>query len=160
MEPERLRVAALCALLLCGIVFSAEQDVASLGWMAGTWVKETERARQEEYWIAPLGGLMLGLHRDVSKDGKVFFENLRIEARDSGLVYVASPRGTGTTEFPLVEIGERRVAFANPEHDWPTRITYSREGDTLCARAEGEQNGKHRAADWCWTLVSGGPIAP
>lgn len=44
------------------------------------------------------------------------------------------------------------VLFENPKHDWPQRILYWREGeDTLAARAEGDQNGTSRAAEWRWT---------
>ena len=46
----------------------------ALAWMAGTWVGEQDGTRMEELWMKPAGGLMLGLHRDVSASGdKAFF---------------------------------------------------------------------------------------
>ena len=39
-----------------------------------------------------------------------------------------------------------RASFVAPEHDFPKRITYAREGDTLVARVEGAPGGP--AKEW------------
>jgi hypothetical protein len=52
----------------------------------------------------------------------------------------------------MVEIGDRRAVFANPEHDFPDRITYWLKDDrTLCARAEGGEPGQRQSKEWCWS---------
>lgn len=107
----------------------------------------------EEFWTAPGGGIMVGLHRDVFPDGSSFFEFLRIVTTDRGLTYIASPRGTGTTEFVLVNLDGRSVVFENLEHDFPQRIIYRRDGDRLTARIEGEVNGTVKSREWTWDLV-------
>ena len=41
----------------------------SLTWLAGTWVERTVNATTEEQWLAPAGGLMLGVNRTVASNG-------------------------------------------------------------------------------------------
>ncbi|HVS02327.1 MAG TPA: DUF6265 family protein, partial [Thermoanaerobaculia bacterium] len=110
--------------------------LADLAWMTGSWEGTSGEVRMEEHWTAPAGGLMVGMHRDVG-EGRSFFEFLRLEETAAGITYLASPRGRPATPFPLVEVGEQRAVFANPEHDFPQRIVYWREGARLCARIEG-----------------------
>lgn len=126
-------------------------NVDDLAWMAGYWVRDAEGGRQvEELWLPPAGGVMLGLHRDVRADGSAWFEFLRIAAGEGGLAYWASPGGREPTPFHLVEFGERRAVFANPEHDFPQRILYWLEGDALHARIEGVDTGEAHGPEWSW----------
>lgn len=100
--------------------------------------------------MAPDGGLLLGLHRDVRASGRTFFEFLRIEESDSGLVYVAQPLGRPPVRFPLLTIGESEVVFENAAHDFPQRIIYTREDNVLRARVEGTIDGTGRVESWEW----------
>ena len=131
---------------------AAATTIDALAWMAGYWVRDAEGGRRvEELWLPPAGGVMLGLHRDVRADGRVWFEFLRLAAEERGLVYWASLAGQPATPFHLVEAGERRAVFANPEHDFPQRILYWLDGGgELHARIEGEENGVARSSEWSW----------
>jgi hypothetical protein len=94
---------------------------------------------------------MLGMHRDVPGAGPAFFEFLRIEAGPDGIVYLAQPKGAAPTPFPLSELGDRRVVFENPAHDFPTRILYWLGDDgALNARVEGSRGGAVAAESWRW----------
>lgn len=123
-----------------------------LAWLAGHWQGSADGVVTEELWLAPAGGLMLGLHREVAPGRPAAFEYLRIEVRGLGPVYVASPGGGAATEFPMVASGPMEAVFENPGHDFPQRIIYRREGDTLIARIEGEVDGRQRSAQWEWRL--------
>ena len=128
----------------------AEPGLERLAWLAGHWVGSEGETSTEELWMAPRGGLMLGLHRDVTGD-KAFFELLRIESGPDGLVYLASPGGKPPTPFALEEIAERRVTFANPEHDFPQRITYELGDDgVLVVSIQGDVDGETRGRSWKW----------
>ena len=114
--------------------------VDSLAWMAGTWQgRDAEGTEMEEVWLAPKGGTLLGLHRDVAGGRTVSFEFLRISAQPDGIVYWASPQGRPATAFKLAEAGARRAVFANPAHDFPKRILYwLDDAGALHARIEGD----------------------
>lgn len=65
-----------------------------------------------------------------------------------GLSYFASPGAQPPTEFKLKEAGERRVVFENAAHDFPQRILYWREGESLVARIEGTIKGEAKQQEW------------
>jgi hypothetical protein len=132
---------------------SPAETFAGLAFMAGCWEGEQEGVRSEECWLAPANGLMVGMHRDLFKSGKAFFEFLRIEAGPEGIAYLASPAGAPATAFRLAAAAPGRVEFANPQHDFPQRIIYQTDGaDRLKARVEGPgASGTTRFEEWTWT---------
>jgi uncharacterized protein YbjT (DUF2867 family) len=125
-------------------------SLEALDWMTGHW----RSGDGEELWLAPRGGLMLGLNREVRAGRPAAFEYLRIEARaDGALVYLASPGGRDATPFRLTTLGPRRAVFTNPSHDFPKILTYWREGETLRARADGVEGGKRMELEHAWTAA-------
>lgn len=128
--------------------------VAELGWMAGTWRSEADGRVSEEVWLDPKGGRMLGVSRTfgVEDDGSQgptgSFEFLRIE--DSGGVptLFAQPGGEPAVGFRLTGGGATEALFTNPEHDFPTRIRYWREGDVLFAEVGTEAEPARIALRW------------
>lgn len=140
----------------------AESNLNDLTWMVGHWQGRPGSGLQEELWLPPMGGLMLGLHRDVPAPDRAFFELLRIEVRPGGIVYVAQPGGGPPTEFKLARCGPDEVLFENLKHDFPQRILYRRQGDILRARIEGLVGTESRSQEWSWRLIRDmtGPGAP
>jgi hypothetical protein len=155
MSPLKLLgLPALLALPLLALDPSRgreEPTLDDLAWLAGHWSAEKNGTRTEEVWLAPAGGLMLAMNRTVPSTGRAAFEYLRIELREEGPVYVASPGGKGATDFPLADFGERFVLFENPEHDFPQRIRYELDAaGALHARVSGDVAGKERSEEWTW----------
>lgn len=138
------------AWFVSAISIAAEQELESLSWMVGSWVERKDARETEEHWIAPKGGLMLGVNRTVTSAGKSSFEFLRIAKTAAGISYFASPGGRPPVEFPLVESGETRAVFENPKHDFPQRIIYEMDGGALKARIEGTIGGQQRGMQWRW----------
>ena len=136
----------LCFALALPLFAAAQPKIDDLAWMAGHWTSTKDGAVMEEVWTAPRGGIMLGLHRDAW-DTKASFEFIRIAATPEGVVYFAQPGGRPPTPFTLTEVSATRAVFANPQHDFPKKITYWLEGKKLCARVEGDGES---AEQWCW----------
>jgi hypothetical protein len=129
-------------------------EIGALGWLAGHWRAAVEDAVIEEGWLGPAGGTMLGVNRTLADDRTVGFEFLRLEERDGGIVLFASPGGRfPATEFTMIEQEGQRAVFANPDHDFPQRITYRREGDRLHAEIEGAEAGEKKKIGWVFELV-------
>lgn len=121
-----------------------------LDWLAGHWCGASGKTFSEETWMVPRGGLLVGMHRDT-RDGKAIgFEFMRIAQRDGRWVFLAQPDGSAVTAFPAERVEADRVVFANPAHDFPKRVIYSRpDADTLHARVDdGRDDGK--AMEWTW----------
>jgi len=152
-------VVAVCLLLALGPPPPAEgadgdvgHSLDGLAWLGGCWGADDSRGSAEECWMGPRGGVMLGVHRDVSPSGQVFFEFLRIEAREGGVFYLASPKGRPPTPFKLVRLEDQSATFENPEHDFPQRIQYSLDavGPLLRVRI-GTINEDGESTEWTWT---------
>ncbi len=84
---------------------------------------------------------MLGLNRHVRGDGTAGFEFLRLVEDSAGVTYFVSPGGGPTTPFRLTMADESMAVFENPEHDFPTRIEYRLDGETLVASIAGAEPG-------------------
>lgn len=122
-----------------------------LSWMSGSWASDSAGVRIEEHWMAPRGGMMVGMHRDVIQERAVSFEFFRIETDSAGLVYQTSPRGRLATPFRMKEAGAHRVVFENLAHDFPQRILYWLDAQgRLNARIEGTLRGKPESESWRW----------
>lgn len=97
---------------------------------------------------------MLGSGRTVHGDRTVHREQMFIEVRGDEIVYVVRTGDEPVVEFRLVESGDMRVIFENPEHGFPQRITYRRMGDELHAQIENPAGG--RRMEWTWLRASFG----
>lgn len=131
-----MRFAAITlAAALAVVPATAQETVAMPGWMAGAWELRDGERWADEFWTPPRGGLMIGAARMGSGDRLTEFEHSRIVRHaDGSMSFVAQPRGAPPTEFRLVDSGPQMVEFANPDHDYPQRVRYWREGRTLNAR--------------------------
>ncbi|MCE9659701.1 MAG: DUF6265 family protein [Burkholderiales bacterium] len=138
------------ALLLAAVVTTAAHaaPAVDLAWMSGNWRRCQAGEIVEERWLGPRGDLMIGANLTTSKAGKASFENLRIVGNDDGWTYWASPMGRTAVPFRLVESGAQRAVFANPEHVFPARVVYWREGEELLARIEGTLRDKPASVEW------------
>ena len=129
-------------------------DFEALGWLAGCWEGQGGGGKNQECWMAPEGGMMLGTSRVISERGAQF-EFLRIASHGDSLALLASPSGKPAVAFELVESSKGLAVFTNPEHDFPQRITYRRQGESLTARVEAERDGKWSGFEINWKLRSG-----
>ena len=134
----------------CPVLGSGSPGLAQLGWLAGAWSGDDAGTLNEEVWMVPSGGMMLAMHRDTAGGKATGFEFLRIEEDGQGLVYRAMPEGRPATDFRRIAQGPSCIVFENPEHAFPRRVLYWREGVRLHARIEGTRQGKPAAKEWVW----------
>lgn len=136
--------------VLAALLFAASAlptHASELGWMSGCWRADGEPGN-EEHWLKPAGGSVLGISRTVRHERTVAYEYMRIVEENGGLVFVASPSGQRETAFPLVAAEKQRLVFENKTHDFPQRVIYARDGDRLVGRIEGIEQGKPHAIDF------------
>ncbi len=130
--------------------------VQHLSWIAGCWRQTTGNRVVDEQWMAPRGGMMIGMSRTVRDDTVlVEYEQLRMTDRGTSVVYHAEPSGQTPTDFVAAGVGDTIVTFSNPQHDFPQRIIYRRRGaDSLIARIEGTRGGVMRGVDFPYARVA------
>jgi hypothetical protein len=122
----------------------AEPD---LDWLAGYWLSCDEGVEVSETWSNRRGGIMLGTSI-TSGDDSFGWEQTRIEADDGELVFHAQPRSQPPAAFRLVRSAPGEAVFENPDHDFPQRVIYRRNGDRLTGRIEGRSGGREQAMEW------------
>jgi Domain of unknown function (DUF6265) len=142
---------ALISWLLLTDVATADEPL-NLNWLAGAWCSAADGRTIEEHWLSERGGLMLGVNRTISSR-KTTFEFLRIEIIATGARYIAQPGGAPPIVFDLTGATSSAVTFANPQHDFPRRVRYQRDGNVLTARIDdGRDAGA--AEEFRWTPCS------
>lgn len=135
----------------------AKPTLHDFAWLAGHWRIEQGERLVDEQWMAPAGGLMIGMARNV-QSGKVLeyeFTLLRQE-RNGDIVYVASPSKQSETTFTLTSLRDGEAVFENPQHDFPKKVIYTRKADgSLLAAIEGPgRDGKPRRVEYPFKRVS------
>lgn len=121
-------------ILAAMLALQAPAGVADLGWMSGRWETAAGERWTEESWSSPRAGMLIGYSRSGRGEAAREFEFLRIQAgADGTLAYIAQPGGRPPVAFRLVSASGTEAVFENPQHDFPQRIRYVREGDTLTA---------------------------
>jgi hypothetical protein len=142
----RLLVVVPVSMLLAAAAARAA-PLPDLSWLGGDWRRCKDGEIVEERWLGPRGDLLIGANL-TSSSGKASFEHLRIARSDETWTYWAAPNGRTPVPFRMIDSGAQRAVFANPGHDFPTRIVYWREGDELLARIEGTIKDKPAALEW------------
>lgn len=139
---------ALLAALVLTLASARAGERPDLNWLAGQWCSTSGDRSIEEHWLAERGGLMLGVNRTIAR-GKASFEFLRIVIDADGARYIAQPGGAPPTTFTLVSSTANAAVFANPQHDFPKRVQYRRDGETLSARVDdGTDDGDREEFRW------------
>jgi hypothetical protein len=125
-----------------------------LAWLAGCWERRSGTRIVEEQWMAPRGGLMLGMSRTVDGERTREYEQTLIRASGERLEFIAQPSGQQPASFMSIELTASRVVFENAAHDFPQRVIYERTADgALAARIEGERDGRTIAVDFPYERV-------
>ncbi|MGS1017297.1 DUF6265 family protein [Allosphingosinicella humi] len=132
-----MRVGRAAAMVWAGLALAAAAPtgtVADLGWLSGAWVSRNGDAWTEEWWTPPRGGIMIGAGFSGRGETATSFEHMRIMADKAGTIaFYGMPGGTPAVAFPLVLSSKDEAVFENPAHDYPQRIRYRMEGETLVA---------------------------
>lgn len=141
MRAVMLGLALLAA--SCGV--SAQGPARALpDWMSGYWLSCAD-GETAENWIGAGRGALLG----TNLSGEDGYEFLRIAANAAGQpVYYSMPGGRAPpTEFAMTDHTGQRIVFENAAHDFPKRISYTRDGNVMTARIDGGE-GSEQAMEW------------
>jgi hypothetical protein len=129
-------------LCLTGFNMGANQ----VSWMSGHWLRQDGPAWSEESWLNR-GHFAVGVGASGRGELTTSYEFMRIaDDSDGKLTFWGAPEGRPPVAFKMVSISANQVVFENPKHDYPTRISYRREGKMLIATISGP--GGSNAQTW------------
>lgn len=139
----------LSILLMAVALAAPSSSVQDLAWLSGCWASIDGEAGSGETWTAPAGGTLLGVGRTVKSGKTVSHEFMQIRETGSGqIAFIALPSGQKEASFPLVRLSGQEAVFENPQHDFPQRVIYRRDGDLLTGRVEGSEGGETKGFDF------------
>jgi hypothetical protein len=151
MYVARWSFVVMACVLAASTVTAQQLTVDRVAWLQGCWRSARGEATVEEQWMAPRGGTMLGMGRTVRGSKLVEYELVLIKEQDGRLAYEAHPSGQPTATFMATTASDSSVVFENPQHDFPQRVGYRRNGaEALEAWIEGQANGKSRRVDFSY----------
>ena len=129
--------------------------IESFAGMAGCWERDSKGSLISEMWMKPAGSSIFGMGRTVKGGKTVDFEMMRIEQRADGIYFVARPKANAEeTPFKLKSSSAGDFVFENLQHDFPQRVIYKANGNSLTGRIEGTQNGKSMGIDFPMTRTT------
>ncbi|MEO6236034.1 MAG: DUF6265 family protein [Vicinamibacterales bacterium] len=135
-------------LVVTGAFQAPAPTVKDVAWIAGCWEYTRGTRHVTEHWMPVEGGTMIGVSRTVTNGKTTEWEFLIIREGATGLEYVAKPSGQPDATFTAPTASASEVVFENPAHDFPKRISYTRDGDSLVASIAGPMNGQTRKIDF------------
>lgn len=102
-----------------------------MDWLVGCW--ESFESYSKEVWVKNPDGTLLGFSASIDGSDIAFYELLYIKEVGGTLTYTAHPSSQNPATFLVRELGDKRVVFENPQHDYPQVISYESDGTQLTA---------------------------
>lgn len=136
------KLLSISILLLAAQVIHA-QDLSKVSWMLGQWKSVNAKTGNTSYekWTKVSEQEWQGTGFRLSRSGTdtLFREKLKIITKDNTLYYVADLKeNTAPVYFKFTAINEQGFTCENPEHDFPKKISYQRDGKKLKATISGD----------------------
>lgn len=113
-----------------------DTQTPDLGWLVGHWCTEPKNGTATcETWKPMEKGRMHGTGTTRAGTFVKTNETMTIIVDESGTVFHAEPAGQKPTDFPMrkFDAAARSIVFEDATHDYPQRVHYWREGETLMA---------------------------
>jgi hypothetical protein len=148
MKTQRLPL-VIFVLFALGITNTANgqersaQKFKKLEWLVGNWQRTNSKPGQSGYenWSKVSDTKLTG--KGVTLKGKetVFVEQLELSIKDGDIYYSVIVTGEPKpVQFKLTAISKNAFVCENPQHDFPKKIAYTRNGNSVKAIVSG--NGK------------------
>lgn len=122
-------------------------------WFLGTWINNTADGIFTEKWEQENDSLYHAISTVVVGKDTVFYETVDLLKIKNDWNYVVSVKNQASSasasvpelpvSFKLTAFTETQLVFENPQHDFPTKITYTKiNSDSIVAEISGTLEGK------------------
>jgi hypothetical protein len=134
-------------LIMTGTIYSQSQpvmgDFKKFDWLEGTWNRTDVKPGHSEHerWEKLSDTEWQGFGVTMKGKDTAFVEKLKLVIKDDNIYYAADvAENKGIVYFKLTEIAQDSFVCENPEHDFPKKIAYQKDGSKIKATISG--NGK------------------
>lgn len=121
-------------------------------WFMGDWENLVNDAHFTEIWSQKNDSTLLGKSFVTVKNDTVFAEEVNLLQRNDSLFYIVNVKGQNNEKpvsFHLTKAAKNELVFENPQHDFPTKITYKKiTDDLMVATISGMKDGKQSSDEY------------
>ena len=124
----------------CQASINPATDLKKLEWLQGTWIRTNAKPGQSgnETWLRVSASELQGSAFTLKGQDTLFTEKLKLVVKGNNIYYVADvSENKGPVDFKFTGISENGFTCENPEHDFPKKISYQKEGNKLKATISG-----------------------
>lgn len=117
--------------------------LSELQWLSGNWtaIKNKPGKIRTEIWETANAGRMQGFGIVMQGKDTSFLEKMQIEEKDGNLFFAAEvPENKKPVLFKITKTSADRFECENPSHDFPKKIIYQKNSDTLNVTISGNGN--------------------
>ncbi|HEY5822722.1 MAG TPA: DUF6265 family protein [Cyclobacteriaceae bacterium] len=118
-----------------------EKDFSKLSWLEGSWKRTNAKPGRtaSENWKKGNSNEWIGIGVSLKEQDTSFVEKLKILVKDNAIYYVADvAENKGPVYFKFTELTSDGFVCENPDHDFPRKISYKKEGNNLKATTSGD----------------------
>lgn len=122
-------------------------ELEKANWFLGNWGNTSPEGELTESWKKENDSVYTSAtYFVVGGKDTVFAETARLEETNGKLAYIVtvpSQNESKPVRFDMTSATESQIVFENPQHDYPTKIVYTKTAnDSLVAEISGMQKGK------------------
>lgn len=130
---------------ICLVAISCSQKptitISDLEWIIGTRSSVQENMMIYESWSKTNDELLSGKSYYTENGDTMLLETIEIKQIDGELFYcpaISNQNEGKAIEFKLTSKNPNELVFENPNHDFPKKIVYIKEGNNINAWIEGD----------------------
>ena len=127
---------------------NTKASLRDFSWLAGSWQHNMGEGIAFEEWHIAAEGMLQGRGGFIKGTDTMISETLSIEQSGDDILYipiVAEQNDGKPVPFRLTSYTSDTFVFENPQHDFPTKITYVRKSaEMLVATISGVVNGEEQ----------------
>lgn len=143
MKNRKLLIFLLPVLLIFSSAAGQEnnkQKFEKLEWLIGKWTRINSKPGQSGYetWTKVSDLKLEGKGITMKGQQAIFVEHMELSIKDNDIFYIVTVTGEKQpTYFKLTALTKDSFTCENPQHDFPKKITYQRNGEHVKATISG-----------------------
>jgi hypothetical protein len=123
-----------------------KEKIKSAHWLLGSWESKSAEGVLSETWTKTNDSTFQGQSYFIKEKDTIHFETIVLQQKGEALTYKATVKGQNEDKpvsFLFTETIANQLAFENPKHDYPQKITYQKDAkNNLVATISGLIDGK------------------
>lgn len=143
MKSMSILILFFCSLSTCHEATAQSNQINQVEWLVGFWNRTNVKPDRlaHERWEKISDTELSGWGISLRNGDTTFVEKLKIFTKDGTLYYQADvPENPAPVSFAFTSITKNGFVCENPDHDFPKKIEYVVNGDSMVVTTSG--NGK------------------